>query len=174
MGFHHGDRVCMFIATQKVAIGCVCEIDPNAYCSGVLVSKGNVSVSIDLCFEKKALLPFATMDALTVGDSFQSIVRWDIGLLQLMAQMQGTGMPESNEANAALGAQNVALSYREVWKDKRVQLWNESKTHVVAEGVVMYVCPFDSINFSELGEDNIGIGIETSYGGDDSVSLVDV
>ena len=83
-------------------------------------------------------------------------------------------MPESNEANAALGAQNVVLSYREVWKDKRVQLWNESKTHVVAEGVVMYVCPFDSINFSELGEDNIGIGIETSYGGDDSVPLADV
>ena len=42
MGFHHGDRVCMFVATQKVAIGCVCEIDPNAYCFGVLVGKGNV------------------------------------------------------------------------------------------------------------------------------------
>ena len=131
-------------------------------------------MSIDLCFEKKALLPFAIMDALTVGDAFQIIVRWDIGSLQLMAQMKGTGMPESNEANAALGAQNVVLSYREVWKDKRVQLWNESKTHVVAEGVVMYVCPFDLINFSELGKDNIGIGIETSYGGDDSVSLADV
>ena len=38
----------------------------------------------------------------------------------------------------------------------------------------MYVCPFDSINFSELGEDNIGIGIEKSYGGDDSASLADV
>ena len=38
----------------------------------------------------------------------------------------------------------------------------------------MYVCPFDSVNFSELGEDNIGIGIETSYGGDDSVSLANV
>ena len=38
----------------------------------------------------------------------------------------------------------------------------------------MYVRPFESLNFSELGEDNIVIGIETSYGGDDSVSLVDV
>ena len=82
MGFH---RVCMFVAAQKVAIGCVCEIDPNAYYSGVLVGKGNVSVSIDLCFEKKALLPFATMDVLIVGDAFQSIVRWDIGLLELMS-----------------------------------------------------------------------------------------
>ena len=107
MDFYHADRVFMFLVTQKVAIGCVCEINPNAYCSGVLVGEGNVLASIDLCFEKKALLPFATMDALTVGDAFQSIVRWDIESLQLMAQMQGTGMPESNEANAALGAQNV-------------------------------------------------------------------
>ena len=85
MGFHHGDRVCMFVATQKVVIGCVCEIDPNAYCSSVLVGNGNVSVSIDLFFEKKALLPFATMDALIVGDASQSILRWDIGLFQLLA-----------------------------------------------------------------------------------------
>ena len=97
MGFHRGDRVCMFVATQKVAIGCVCEIDPNSYCSGVLVGKDNVLVSIDLCFEKKALLPFATMDALAVGDAFQSIVKWYIELLQLMAQMKHIGMLESND-----------------------------------------------------------------------------
>ena len=63
------------------------------------------------------------------------------------------------------------MRYREVWKDKRVPLWNEGKTHVVVEGVVMYVCLYDSVNFNELAVDNIGIGIETSYGGDDSVSL---
>ena len=38
----------------------------------------------------------------------------------------------------------------------------------------MYVCPFDLVNFSEIDEDNIGIGIETSYGGDDNVSLANV
>ena len=69
----------------KGCFGCLCEIDPNAYCYGVLVGKGNVSMSIDLCFEKKALLSFATMDVLTMGDAFQSIVRWEIGSLQLMA-----------------------------------------------------------------------------------------
>ena len=31
MDFNCDDRVCMFLATQKVAIGCVCEVDPNAY-----------------------------------------------------------------------------------------------------------------------------------------------
>ena len=81
----------MFVATQKVAIGCVCEIDLNAYCFGVLVGKGNVSVSIDLCFEKKALLPFATMDALTVGDAFQSIVRWDMGHCNLWLRCKAQG-----------------------------------------------------------------------------------
>ena len=30
------------------------------------------------------------------------------------------------------------------------------------------------VNFSELSEDSIGISIDTSYGGDTSVSLVDV
>ena len=38
----------------------------------------------------------------------------------------------------------------------------------------MYVCPFDSVNYHKLGEDNIDIGIETSYDGDSSVFLVNV
>ncbi|MCO5559550.1 hypothetical protein L7F22_013151 [Adiantum nelumboides] len=163
--FNHGDRVCMFVATQKVAIGTVFEINPSAYCSGMLIGEGNVSVSVDLCFEKKAIIPFPTMDALTVGDAFHSIVKWSSGSLQHINEMQykGASMHEADKAEGALDAQCNGMSYREVWKDKRVQLWDESKTHVVAEGVVMYVCPFDSVNFGELGEDNIGIGIETSY-----------
>ena len=52
MGLNRGDRVNMFVAAQKVASGSVCEIDPNAFCSGVLIGEGNVSVSIDLCFQK--------------------------------------------------------------------------------------------------------------------------
>ncbi|MCO5578897.1 hypothetical protein L7F22_032746 [Adiantum nelumboides] len=163
--FNHGDRVCMFVATQKVAIGTVFEINPSAYCSGMLIGEGNVSVSVDLCFEKKAIIPFPTMDALTVGDAFHSIVKWSSGSLQHINEMQykGASMHEADKAEGALDTQCNGMSYREVWKDKRVQLWDESKTHVVAEGVVMYVCPFDSVNFGELGEDNIGIGIETSY-----------
>ncbi|MCO5550484.1 hypothetical protein L7F22_003971, partial [Adiantum nelumboides] len=163
--FNHGDRVCMFVATQKVAIGTVFEINPSAYCSGMLIGEGNVSVSVDLCFEKKAIVSFPTMDALIVGDAFHSIVKWSSGSLQHINEMQykGASMHEADKAEGALDAQCNGMSYREVWKDKRVQLWDESKTHVVAEGVVMYVCPFDSVNFGELGEDNIGIGIETSY-----------
>ena len=38
----------------------------------------------------------------------------------------------------------------------------------------MYVCPFDPVNFNELGEDNIGIGLETSYDGDTNVFLDNV
>ncbi|MCO5611733.1 hypothetical protein L7F22_065991 [Adiantum nelumboides] len=131
----------------------------------MLIGEGNVSVSVDLCFEKKALIPFPTMDALTVGDAFHSIVKRSSGSLQHINEMQykGASMHETDKAEGALDAQCNGMSYREVWKDKRVRLWNESKTHVVAEGVVMYVCPFDSVNFGELGEDNIGIGIETSY-----------
>ncbi|MCO5602948.1 hypothetical protein L7F22_057089 [Adiantum nelumboides] len=163
--FNHGDRVCVFVATQKVAIGTVFEINPSAYCSGMLIGEGNVSVLVDLCFEKKAIIPFPTMDALTVGDAFHSIVKWSSGSLQHINEMQykEASMHEADKAEGALDAQCNGMSYREVWKDKRVQLWDESKTHVVAEGVVMYVCPFDSVNFGELGEDNIGIGIETSY-----------
>ena len=174
MVFDRGDRVCMFVATQKVAIGCVCEVDPNAYCSGMLIGEGNVSVSMDLCFEKKAMLPFATMDALRVGDAFHSIVKWGIGSLQPMNKMQDQGMCENIEEIALLETQDNLLGYREVWKDKRVQLWSERKEHVVAEGVVMYVSPFDSVNFKELGEENIGIGIEASYDGDTSFSLDNV
>ena len=118
-------------------------------------------------FENKALLPFPTMDALRVGDAFHSNVRWSIGSLRHMNEMQhkGISIHEGSETIEASGAQYDGVSYREVWKDRRVQLWNESKTHVVAEGVVMYVCPFDSINSKELGEDNIGVGIETSCDG---------
>ncbi|MCO5549326.1 hypothetical protein L7F22_002794 [Adiantum nelumboides] len=139
--FSHGDRVCMFVATQKVAIGTVFEINPSAYCSGMLIGEGNVSVSVDLCFEKKALIPFPTMDALTVGDASHSIVKWSSGSLQHINEMQykGASLHEADKAEGALDAQCNGMSYMEVWKDKRVQLWNESKTHVVAEGVVMYV-----------------------------------
>ena len=176
MGFKVGDRVCMFVAAQKVAIGSICEVDPDAYCSGVLIREGHVSVSIELCLEKKALLPFPTMDALTVGDAFHSIVRWSIGSLHLINEMQqiGLSMSHGNAATGVFEGQYDRVSYREVWKDRKVQLWNESRTHVMAEGVVMYVYPFDSVNFKELGEDNIGIGIETSYGGEPNLSINDV
>ena len=49
MGFNVGDRVCMFVAAQKVAIGSICKVDPNAYYSGVLIGEDHVSVSIELC-----------------------------------------------------------------------------------------------------------------------------
>ena len=114
MGFNHGDRVNMFVAAQKVASGSVCEIDPNAYCSRVLIGEGNVSVSIDLCFQKNIPLPFPTMDALTVLDAFHSIVRWSIGSLKHMHVMQqeGTSMPKENVAIETLEEQFDGLSYR--------------------------------------------------------------
>ena len=176
MGINRGDRVNMFVATQKVASGSVCEIDPNAYCSGVLIGEGNVSVSIDLCFQKNIPLPFPTMDALRVSDAFHSIVRWSIGSLQHMHVMQqeGISMHEENIASESLEAHFDGLSYREVWKDRRVKLWDESKTQVVAEGIIMYVNPFDLINFDVLGDDNIGIGIETSFDSEVSMSIDDI
>ncbi len=176
MGINRGDRVNMFVATQKVASGSVCEIDPNAYCSGVLIGEGNVSVSIDLCFQKNIPLPFPTMDALRVSDAFHSIVRWSIGSLQHMHVMQqeGISMHEENIASESLEAHFDGLSYREVWKDRRVKLWDESKTQVVAEGIIMYVNPFDLINFDVLGDDNIGIGIETSFDSEFSMSVDDI
>ena len=99
-----------------------------------------------------------------------------IGSLHLINEMQQTGlsMSHSNVATGVLEGQYDRVSYREVWKDRKVQLWNESRNHVMAEGVVMYVYPFDSVNFKELGEDNIGIGIETSYGGEPNLSINDV
>ena len=114
----------MFVAAQKVAIGSICEVDPDAYCSGVLIGEGHVSVSIELCLEKKALLPFPTMDALTVGDAFHSIVRWSIGSLHLINEMQQTrlSMSQGNVAIGVLEGQYDRVSYREVWKDRRVQL----------------------------------------------------
>ena len=42
MGFNHVHRLCMFVATQKISIGSVCEVHQNAYCSGVLLGEGNV------------------------------------------------------------------------------------------------------------------------------------
>ena len=175
-----GDRVNMFVATQKVASGSVCEIDPNAYCSGVLIGEGNVSVSIDLCFQNNTPLPFPTMDASRVADAFHSIVKWSIGSLQHMHVMQqeGTYIPKENIANEALESHleshSDGLSYREVWKDKRVDLWDETKTRVVAKGIIMYVYPFDSINFDVLGDDNIGIGIETSFDSEVNMSINDI
>lgn len=88
----------------------------------MLIGEGNVSISIDFYFEKKALLPFATMDSLRVGDAFHSIVRWSIGFLQHINEMQNKGisMPEGNKAIEAIEAQYDGVSYREVWKDRRV------------------------------------------------------
>ena len=111
-----------------------------------------------------------------MSDAFHSIVRWNIGSLQHMHVMQheGTSMPEENVATEALEAQFDGLSYREVWKDRRVNLWDESKTRIVAEGVIMYVYPFDPINFDVLGDDNIGIGIETSFDSEVNMSVDDI
>ena len=114
----------MFVAAQKVAMGSICEVDPDAYCFGVLIGEGHVLVSIELCLEKKSLLPFPTMDALTVEDAFHSIVRWSIGSLHLINEMQQTGlsMSHSNVETRVLEGQYDRVSYREVWKDRKAQL----------------------------------------------------
>lgn len=38
----------------------------------------------------------------------------------------------------------------------------------------MYVCPFDPINFDVLSNDNIGIGVKTSFGGQVRMLLDDI
>ena len=74
----------------------------------------NVSISIDLCFEKKALLSIPTMDALRVRHAFHSIVKWSFGSLQHMHDMQHKRMLEGNEVVAIQEAQLDGVNYREV------------------------------------------------------------
>ena len=51
---------------------------------------------------------------------------------------------------------------------------DESKTQIVAKGIIVYVYPFDSINFDVLGDDNIGIGIKTSFDSEFNMSINDI
>ena len=64
------------------------------------------------------------MDALTVEDAFHSIVRWSIGSLHLINEMQqiGFSMSHDNVATGVLEGQYDRVSYREVWKDRKAQL----------------------------------------------------
>lgn len=46
------------------------------------------------------------------------------------------------------------------WKEKKVVLWDEGMTQSIGEGVILYVFPYDFINFEQLGDDCVGVGIE--------------
>ncbi|MCO5572557.1 hypothetical protein L7F22_026312 [Adiantum nelumboides] len=137
----------------------------------MLIGESNVSVSIDLCFEKKALIPFPTMGALIVGDAFHSIVKWSNGLLQHINEMQyeGVSMHEADKATGALEAQCNGMSYKEVgevgelseifqWKGevpRGLPDWNvDEKEHLGEElsDVLLYLVRLADICDVNLGE----------------------
>ena len=86
----------------------------------------------------------------------------------------GTHAPIESTTNKMLVMPQNWLSYREALKDKRVQLWNESKTEKIGEVIIMYVYPHDLVNFAILGDDSIGIGIEGELEAELQPSMCDI
>ena len=176
MEFAIGNRVNMYINGRLVAIGSVCETNPKSHCSTVAIGEGNVSILVEICVQKDAILPFPTMDATRVWEAFHSIIKWSIDSLQHVSRMpEGEDHAQrQNVSNEMLLMPHNWFSYREAWKGKKVQLWNEEMSRSIGEGLVMYVYPHDSVNFGVLGDDNIGIGIEGELEGELESSLHDI
>ena len=51
-------------------------------------------------------------------------------------------------------------SIRESWKNQRVLLKDATMMQIVNEGCILYVFPYECVNFQELGNDYVGVGIE--------------
>ena len=56
--------------------------------------------------------------------------------------------------------QELERTIQESWKNKRVLLKDETMMQIVNEGVILSVFPYECVNFNELGDDYVGVGIK--------------
>lgn len=72
------------------------------------------------------------------------------------------------------------MSIHKSWKNQRVLFKDETMMHIVNEGFILYVFPYECVNFQELGDDCVGVGIERANAStpleflsqEDSITLV--
>ena len=170
MDFQSGEKVYMMLDNEFVGIGCVCRTDPDSTCSGTKIGQGNVSLLVEDCL-KDVVLPFSTMDTTYLQSSLWSNVCWPKLLLRPFAREEnliGSYSDVEQEDHVdpmimdaiPLTSPEFEMSIRESWKNQRVLLKDETMMQILNEGVILYVFPYECVNFQELGDDCVGVGIE--------------
>ena len=111
---------------------------------------------------KDVVLPFPTMDTIYLQSSLWSNVRWPKLLLRPFAREEN--LIGSNEGYLSdveqedhvdpmimdaipITSPEFERSIRESWKNQRVLLKDETMMQIVNEGVILYVFPYECVNF---------------------------
>ena len=190
MDFQPRGKVYMMLNNDTVGIGCVCRIDPNSTCSGTMIGQGNVSLLVEECL-KDVELPFPTMDTAYLRRALWSNVRWPKMLLRPFTNELEFGEQSEmcNDVNQEepleppivdaipITSPEIDMQVRQSWKNKMVLLKDESLMQTVNQGIILYVFPFECVNFQQLGDDSVGVAIESANGVEimpqlDSITLV--
>ena len=145
-------------STRK-ARGVVHSTDASQRCGFELIGATCVAIHVLQSFDDPFLIPFVTMDARTMSEAVGSIIRWP--LKDIVLDKDNNDTIEENFEETLVG-QEDGLIDRESWKQKRVILWDESRSTKLGNGVVLLVHPHEAINCSELGESTLGVILEGS------------
>ena len=165
MDYQCGGKVYMMLDNEVVGIGCVGRTDPNSTCSGTKIGQGNVSLLVEECL-KDVVLPFPTMDTTYLQSSLWSSIRWPKLLLKPFAREVHNDVEQEYHVDPMImdaipiTSPEFESSIRESWKNQRVLLKDETMMQILNEGVILYVFPYECVNFQELGDDCVGVGIE--------------
>lgn len=178
----------MMLENECVGIGCVCITDPDSTCSGTQIGQGNVSLLVEQCL-KDVVLPFPTMDTTDLVREKWSNVRWPKILLQPYDDLVNLGRWSENEVDQTedtdprivdaipITSPEIDNQICESWKHKRDLLKDESILKTINHETILYVFPFECVNFQKLGDDCVGVAIESAYDFEtmpqvDSITLV--
>ncbi|MCO5569882.1 hypothetical protein L7F22_023596 [Adiantum nelumboides] len=69
-------RVKLLVGDTVVANGFIVATQPDGLCLGVLIGHENVTFAIQDYWYPNWALPFPTMDASTIGEAINSVVKW--------------------------------------------------------------------------------------------------
>ena len=160
---------------DSVGIGCICRIDPESTCSGTKIGQGNVSLLVEECL-KDVELPFPTMDTIYLKNALWSTVCWPKMLLKPFTRELEFG--ERNERfndvdqeehmdppivdAIPITSPELDMQIRQSWKNERVLLKDESMVQTINQGTILYVFPFECVNFQQLGDECVGVAIESA------------
>ena len=170
-----GDKVYLMLGNECVCIVLVSRDDPSLYCSGRTIGQGNVVVLIEKCL-KEVKLPFPTMYI----DNLKCAIGISLCLPKILlrpfnglaSNTKDSNQREDNQTNQVepptidvmlVTSLDIDICIRELWKNKRVVLWDEGMLMIANEGLTLYVFPYELVNFEQLDEECVGVAIERTH-----------
>ena len=165
----------MMLNNDSIGIGCVRRTNPNSTCSGANIGQGNVSLLVEECL-KDVDLPFPTMDTISLKNALWSNVHWPKILLRPFTQELefGDRSERCNDADEEepmeppivdvipVTSPELELQIGQSWKNEMVLLKDESMMQTINQGIILYVFPFECVNLEQLGDDCVGVAIESA------------